>query len=209
MVAVPLRDARTRLHAAAPHRRAAVEAFDHLVGFLQTLFDVAARQRAWHPLEVAVREQLRRVRLHRLFGIDDERKRFVLDLDQLQGTIGDLRVDGRKNRDCFTLEPYGIVECVLAAAPDHHFRGVLVRHHRAHARHRFSLAGVDSRDTRVGPSAPQHAADEHPGNVDVARVLGAACHALDCVDVRRTLADDVQCPTWSPVLLSHGDSSTP
>ena len=41
MITVPLRDARPGLHAATPHRRAAIEPLDDLVGLLQPLLDIA------------------------------------------------------------------------------------------------------------------------------------------------------------------------
>src|SRR5262249_1190293 len=75
--------------------------------------------------------------------------------------------------------------------------------------YRLGLDGVDPCDARVRTRAAKDPAHEHAWNVDVAGVLRAAGHALDRVDVRRALADDVQSTTWCCALLSHGDPPTP
>ena len=106
--------------------------------------------------------------------------------------LGGLCVHGRHRRHRFTREADPVVQRVLPVAPDHDLRRVLVGDDGADARQRLGLARVDADDARVRMRAAQHARDEHARQVDVAGVLGAPGDALDGVDVRTALADDVQ-----------------
>ncbi len=81
--------------------------------------------------------------LERALRRDDGFERVVVDLDQLQRVLGDVRVGGDHGRDLLTLEPHGV--------RDEH--GLRVARHRGHPRQvvlRHQLAGHHGDDARQG-----------------------------------------------------------
>ena len=142
---------------------------------------------------VAGQVQLRRVRLHRRFGVGQRRQDLVFDLDRLHRAARGLGIVGGDDRDRLALVAdrlpgqHGLVRDlhpVGLAAGD-----VVVGEHGAHAGHRDGRAGVDRPDVRARMRAAQRRAPQHPVDVHVARVLELAADLRHGVDPRGGRAD--------------------
>ena len=186
--------------------------FEHLIGRLEPFVEVAAALADWLRLvavvqrNVAFRPDLHRVRLHRLFVIEDVRQDFVVDRDQLQRVFGHVAIDRRDRGNRFTREADRIVECVAAlrrdllhlvvvllaagdrpGAPDD--ATVFVRDDRLDARERTRLRRVDAPDARMRVRASQHTRVEHARQLHVGGVDGLARDPLSAIDPRRRFSN--------------------
>ena len=205
LVAFPVSQARARLHLGVVHERGGVAIFEDLVGRGEPLVDVPPPRLARHGLVARVRRQvafgpdLGRIRLERLFGIDDEREHFVVDGDEIERFFGHMPIDGGDGRDRVADEPDGVVEDVAAlrrdfldvvvvlraagnrsgAPPD---RCVVVRDDRFDARQRGGLRRIDAADAGVRMRTAQDARVQHARQADVARIGRLAGDTFDGVD---------------------------
>ena len=154
---------------------------------------------------------------HGLDHVDDVREHLVLHVDQLERAPGDRDAGGGDGGHRVAL-----VERLLAGhhVPHH----VLVVHHHLagrdelrrlvaevvpgddglHAGQRFRLRRVDRDDARVRMRAPEHAADELAGQVEVGAEAGAPGHLVHAVRADRARADVVCQFVRSSVRLGHG-----
>ena len=94
----------------------------HVVGGGEALFDFAARVHVGLmpalPVrrKIASRLNLRSARFQRLFLIQDERERFVFDIDQPKGLLGHVPVNRGHRRHRVAREAHRIVEQVPLVA---------------------------------------------------------------------------------------------
>jgi hypothetical protein len=172
---------------------------------LPPALDVSARQHARLSFEIAVGEELRRVRLQRLFRVEHERQRLVPHLDEPHGLLRRLLVHGGDGGGRLAGEADAIVQEVGPIAPDGDLRRVVVRDDRLDARERLGPARVDAGDARVGVRAAEDAGDEHARQLEVGGVLRLTGDALDRVDDRSISADHPE-SACGVLLLRHGAS---
>ena len=122
--------------------------------------------------------RVQRLRLGRALGVDDRVERLVLDLDRLRRTARLLGLLRGHDRDRLPEVAHALgrehrlvreVEAVRLLTGD-----VVLREHRVHARHPPGLARVDREHAGVRVRAPHRVPPEHPGRLEVARVLELA-----------------------------------
>ena len=136
--------------------------------------------------------QHRRAVGQRGLGIVQRRQLLVLDLDQLDRIGRDVAVVGDHEHDLLVLEQHlAVGEHRLHVARERRHvvqvQGlqVLGREHRAHARQRLGLRGVDRLDARVAVLAAHEVAEQHARQLQVVDVVA---FALDEADVLLALA---------------------
>ena len=132
-----------------------------------------------------------RVLVHRLERIDDDRKSFVLDLDQVGGVGGDIAVGRHDEGDLLVLEQHlAVGEHHLDVAGERRHPGeidaleVLGGQHREHAGHGLGLGGVDLHDAGVSMARAMEVAVQHARQLDVVDVIAFAlgeAHVLDAL----------------------------
>ena len=121
--------------------------------------------------------------------VEDGGERFVVDLDQAAGGLGDGQGVGDDGRDALAVEPHhriehegvvGVVEAVLVSGGgEQGGRGVGVGEHGVHPRQGGGRVGPDRADARVRLRALQHAEVQEAGHRDVEGVrLLPAHHAF-------------------------------
>ncbi len=142
-------------------------------------------------LVLDVLAQDRRVVVHRLERIDDDRKGLVLDLDEVGGVGGDIAVGGDDEGDLLVLEQdLAVGEHHLDVAGERRHPGeidaleVLGGQHREHAGHGLGLRGVDLHDPGVSMARAMEVAVQHPRQLDVVDVIALAlgeAHVLDAL----------------------------
>ena len=166
--------------------------------------------------------QDRRAGLHGLDHVDDVGKHLVVDLDELQGLLGDGGAGGRHGR-----HGVAFVERLLArhhvahhvAVVDHHLARrdelgglileVLAGDDGLDARQLRGRAGVDRPDAGVRMRASQHLADQLALHGEVGAELGAARHLVDAVGAQRARADPLELGAAFAVdLLLHRSGSS-
>ena len=215
LVALPRGQRGARLHLRVMDEGGREPILEHVIRLGESGIDVAALLRNGHQLisrvgrQVALRPDLRRVRLERRFRIEHEGERLVVDVDQLQRVLGRVSIDGCDRRHRIADEPYGVVEGVTAVLGDlldfvvvllpagnpagaPHDLAVLVRDDGFDAGQRARLRRVDADDPRVRMRTAQHACVQHSRQPDVAGVLRFAGDALYRVDARCCVAHDIQ-----------------
>ena len=123
----------------------------------------------------------RRRLLHGLFQIHHHRQRLVSDLDLLEGLL-DQRQAVRRHRRHRVAHVADLVlgeDVAVDVGPAvAHVRRIRRRHHGAHAGDGLGRAGVDADDLRMGVLAPEHAAVERVGQVQVDAVDALSDHPL-------------------------------
>ena len=144
----------------------------------------AGHERAGDLLRAEELVQHRRVLVHRLAHVQHRLEHLVLDLDQVERVLGDVRVRGRDGGDGVAAvehllagehvveQPAGARRRALADVDLRvvGLREVGVGDDAAHALEGFRLRGVDALDACVGVRAAQHAAEQHPRGLVVAAV---------------------------------------
>ena len=164
------------------------------VGLLVALFLVAQ-----------VLQQNRRARLGRGVHRHHGRQHFVLDFDQPQRFLGDMRAGRGDGSDRMAVvQDLFVREDVHRQVHriDHHLTGLLelVRRlrqilrgdNRLDARQRERLVEFDRFDIRVRMRTAQHLAVQHARERVVGAVLGAARHLVNAVVPNRTCADNFE-----------------
>ena len=151
----------------------------------------------------AVVEQRRAVD-HGFADIEDRRQQLVLDVDQLEGVLGDVVV-GRGD-GCYRVAlvehlgrgddvvQHPVELCGAFAGVDHLVGGageVGVGDHGEYAFERLSLGRVNADDSCVGVRAAQDATGDHAGQVQIRAVLRGAGDLVDTVVPDRSGTDDV------------------
>ena len=116
----------------------------------------------------------RRSGCQRLLGVDHVRQRFVLDLDQFGGVLGERARVGDHRRDPFAGVAHDVVRQRVARHLRAHrrrsrsesVRGAefLAGQHVVHARHRERRVGVDREDARAGVRRGDQRHVLHPGS---------------------------------------------
>ncbi len=132
------------------------------------------------------------------------RQRLVFDLDQLDGFLGHVRIDGRHRRDGVSLverlvvgqaigAQVGQVNRALAQVGDLvlQIRKIGRRDHRTHAGQLFSRRSVDTLDPRVGVRAAQDLAVHRAVQLHVRSVNRPPGHLVRSVVPNRPRADDL------------------
>ena len=154
---------------------------------------------------VEVLDDDRGVRLHRVPDLEDRVEHFVLDVDQLEGLGGDMRVGGRHGGD-------GVAVVVNLAAREHvgalEFKrktgrfaaaGELVArvgeggagNDCANTVQGLGAAGVDADDAGMGVRAAQDLAMQLAGQVDVGTVARFAGDLFEAVVANRPGSNDL------------------
>ena len=123
----------------------------------------------------------RRIGFHRLLGVDDRRKRLIVDHDRLDTVTGNVGVVGNNRRDLLALETHlvGRQHGLSVVAERRHPRQVacrhhLARHHHAHTGDRIRGTGVDALDAGVRHRAAQHLHVQHARQCDIVDVVALA-----------------------------------
>ena len=116
-------------------------------------------------------------------GLDvaDDLERLVVDLDQLDGPLGDLVGECRHRRDQLALVAHlvlGEQPPVLDERPVADVGHVIVRDHGEHPRQLPCLGGVDARDAGVGVVGVAELGLEHAGHVQVGGVAPKTGHLV-------------------------------
>lgn len=125
-------------------------------------------------------------RLHRVKGADHPGQVLVFHLDQIHGLLGSHLVNRRQGGYGLTYVKYfipGQYPPVLQGAgaiPD--VRRVFRGDHPPDTGHLFGPGCIYSQYASVAPGAFQHLAVEHSWKVDIASVLGPACHLIGGVN---------------------------
>ena len=186
-----MRQAGTTLHLRIVNERGRIPVIKDLIGLLKPHVHVPERRHHRpHPVldvrrKVAFGPHLRRVRFERRLRVQHEWQRFVVHLDQTQGLLRNVPVDGSDGRHRITHETHGVVEevptmpgdvldsiVVLAAtrdgpsAPDN--RRPLMRDDRLDTGVGLGSRHVDPTDPRVWMRAPQHPSVNGAGQHHVA-----------------------------------------
>ncbi len=139
--------------------------------------------------------------LERGEGVDHRRQLFVLDVDELEGVLGEVAVVGDHDRDALA----GVAHLVdRQGTPDVGLRvraevGQRVEQLRrpgpgddgVHPGSAFGLGGVDRGDAGVGHGAAEHRGLEHPGQRHVADVAAPTAQELRVLESPDGLADPV------------------
>ena len=142
-----------------------------------------------------VRVQLRRVRLQRIPRIGDRRQHLVIDADQRQRLLRDLRRLCHRQRDRVP-----DIACRIASARENRpvvfdqpvpriARHVRVGQHRVHALQRTRRVGVDAANPRVGVFAAQRRPEKHPVERIVIGVERRPRHLVDRIRPLQWLTD--------------------
>ena len=149
----------------------------------------------------------------RLFGIDDRGQRFVFDLDQIAGVLGDVAILRRHRR-------HRLADVAHSVMGDHRlehrrarpggervadFRGIGAGHHAKDAGERLSLAHVDGDDPGMGMGAPQHRRVRHLGQIHVVGIDPLADQEARVLHPLHALADPLQIGTGLLPLPALGD----
>ncbi len=157
-----------------------------------------------HLVRAQLIMQDRRARFHRLAHIGHMRQDFVIDPDETQRLLGNLRAGRADGSDRMTEEERLIARkhilrqiaqvgaAAFAAADDFvgRLRQVGSRYDRPHAGQGFGRAGIDRADERVGVRAAQHLSIEHVRQANIRAVLGTASHLIGRVVAVLPRADD-------------------
>jgi len=203
-----------RLDVSLVDHRSVEFALDDIVGRLESCFDVAALELivlrdigliVAFFLVAQVLEQNPRVLLHRRIDGHHGRQHLVVDFDQAERFLGDMRAgcgDGgdrmavvqdlvvRKDihRQVHRVDRHlaGLLELVLG------LRQILRRDDSLHAGQLERLVDVDRFDIRVRMRAAQHLAVQHARERVVGAVLGAAGDFVDAVMPNRARADNLE-----------------
>jgi len=147
------------------------------VRFLEPLLDVAllpghvgkgvpdaGRRLRQSPVGLHIGVQVRGVRAHGLFGVVDRGQFLVHNIDQQQGLVGGLPVDGGDGGHLLAHETHHVLgqhRHVDHAPADPGVGHVPSRDHGVHARQRLGLGDVDADDACVGVGAAEDPAPEH------------------------------------------------
>ena len=110
---------------------------------------------------------------HRLQGVKDGGKLFILHIDQIQGFLGGVRIIGGDGGHPFADEPHlpvGQQRHVPQRPPHQHTGHILPRHHGAHSAQSKGAGGVYVNNSGVGERAPQDPSLEHPRQHNIRRV---------------------------------------
>ena len=118
-------DRSARLHLRVVHERGGVAIFEHVVGSAEAFLDVAALASDGLALhccgierQVALRPDLQRAGLERLFRFQHERQHLVFHRDQPQRLFGGVPIGRRNRRHRIADEAHRIVERVAALLGD-------------------------------------------------------------------------------------------
>ncbi len=209
-------DAGMRLDIGLVHRRIRVAPLDDDIGVAETGVDVAfgevdhlgdirrVRRLGLHSLREEIVVQYGRVRLHRLFDIDDVWQDVVGDLDQLARLLGD-RGRCRRHR----CDGVAVIEDLVArqtvarqvaevhrAFADKGFfrrdRREIVRGHDGFDAGQLQrLVDIDRHDAGMGVRAALDLAPQHAGHDHVGAEIGASGDFVDAVRTNRTGPDDL------------------
>ncbi len=191
-------------------------------GPLKNVVVVLARtMRAGH-LADEVLAQHRRIRIHRLEGIDQRRQRLVFDDDRVDAVIGRIAVGGDDEGDLLILEQH------LAVGQNHLHVAGQGRHpgevdglqrlggdHREHAGDLQRRAVVDFLDARMRMRRADEVAMQHARQLDVVDVIAPALREADVLDALALAAHAFECggalfPRGSEVIHSAASwNSTP
>ena len=178
---------------------------DDQVGLGEAAFQVALADLPLADLVVRVMQD-RRARLQPVFGIEDARRRLVLDLDQSQRRLGDRLGLGGDQRDRLADEAdvvdrqHGRIRPLalrLAGLPRHvgdepRIGQVARGEHADDARQGARLAHVEPDDARRRLGAAEDLGVQHPGHAEVAGVDGRADGLAQRIHPAQRLADDLQ-----------------
>ena len=215
-VGVPHSGGVVRLDVALVHRRGGVLALDDNVGLGEALLHVAFLVTEMgcyvagligylaHGRSPQLLVQQWRAVLHRLAHVYDSRKHLVINLNQRDGRLGNVGVDGGDGGHRVALEQRlvagqhvigGELETAIVAAQFLFGQGgegqVFCGYDGPDPGQDLSLAGVYGADAGVGMRTAQHLAVEQAVQPDVRAVLGAPGHLIYAVGTDRALADDV------------------
>ena len=167
-------------------------ALEDVVGLRKALFDVAFVDH-FGRVDVAVgRVHLGRVFAHGGDRIEHGRQRLVVDLDLLQGLVGDLLGDRRHRRDAVAGVEHVVVDqhrLVLERGAEGIDRNFLAGEHRHHAGHGLGRTGVDALDAGGGNAGALDVRVEHAGEGKIVDVFGLPEAVQAAVRPRRALAD--------------------
>lgn len=182
---------------------------------------LARAMRAGH-LADEVLAQHRRVRVHRLEGIDQRGQRLVFDDDRVDAVIGRIAVGGDNEGDLLILKQH------LAVGQNHLHVAGQGRHpgeihrlqrlgsdDREHAGHLQRLAVVDLLDARMRVRRADEVAMQHARQLDVVDVIALALREADVLDALALAAHAFECggalfPRGSEVVHSAASwNSTP
>ena len=144
-------------------------------------------------LVLDVLAQHRRIGVHRLERVDDDRQLLIFDLDEIGGVRRDIAIGGDDEGDLLVLEQN------LAVGEHHlHIAGqcrhpgeidafqLLGGEHRDDARHGLGLRRVDALDARMGAARAVKIAVQHAGQFDVVDIIAAPlreAHVLDALSL--------------------------
>ncbi len=152
---------------------------------------MAARAVRAFLLVLDVLAQDRRVGVHRLERIDDDRQFLVFDLDEVGGVGGDVAIGGDDEGDLLVLEQHlAVGEHHLHVAGERRHPGeidaleLLGGEHGDDAGHGLGLRRVDVLDARMGAAGAMKIAVQHARQFEVVDVIAAAlgeAHVLDAL----------------------------
>ena len=113
----------------------------------------------------------------RFLEVVDDRQLLVVDLDQVDRLLRDLRRDRRDGGHEVALVAHVLLAeqaAVLREVAVQHVRHVLVRRHGQHARQRLGLGCVEPRDAAVGHAGELELRMQHAREGQVGRVAARA-----------------------------------
>ena len=128
---------------------------------------------------------------HTLHGVVDDGQRLVLNLDQLAGSLGDLRGLGGNGNNGLTAELDG-VDCqeVLVLQVQTAALGVVIAGNNImYALERLSGGNINAHDLGMGIGALYALGIQHTGPFHIAHILGSAGNFLNAVYTRNTYAN--------------------
>ena len=158
---------------------------------IEDMVVMLARPMRAFGLVLDVLAQQRRVGVHRLERIDQNRQRFVFDLDEIGGVGRDIAVGGDDEGDFLILEQHlAVGEHHLHVAGQRRHPGeidaleILGRQHGDDAGHGLGLGRVDLDDARMRMAGAVEIAVQHAGQFDVVDIIAAAlgeAHVFDAL----------------------------
>ena len=202
-----------RLDIPLMHHRGLEAALDHEVGLAEAVFDVTALELDMGGdvgllvgavfLVAERRQQDRRARRHRVLDRHHRRQHLVVNLDEAQRLLGDMRAGRGDGGDRMAVVEHLAaredvarqmmqVDRKLAALLDSvgQLGKVGRRHNRLYPGQLERLVGLDRFDDRVGVRAAEHPAKKHSRKRVVGSVPGRSGHLLDAVVTDRTRSDN-------------------
>ncbi len=211
IIFIPVRDDNMVLDGSLLHLGNDIFSLDNQIGLGKTAFHVAhfcmkVRCEVARGIMDAVRLRLRmqawRAGVHSPAGVKQRGQNFIIDLNKLQGLLGDFRRLGSQGCDTITDKAHPIIEAVLVMRAGFgpglpggrigYTRHVFIGQYGMHAGQCSRLRNIDVAYNRMRMWTREQSRMQHAAQFNVIDKGGLACNQFDCIHFTFSFADNVQ-----------------